>query len=413
MEQRIRILHVAQAAGGVDRYLRMLFKYMDHRCFENILVCSRDFNQADYAGLADGFEHIDMKRSIGVSDISSVKEVRRLIRKYHPDIVYGHSSKAGALSRLANIGTKRICIYNPHGWAFNMECGIMKQTVYAAIERMLSPFCEKIICISGHEKQAALENKICREDKLEVILNGVDIEAYKSRKKSGSRSVSRESCGIPMDAFVVGMVGRICPQKAPDTFIKAAKKIREKIPNSYFLIVGDGELRCELERYAKENGIADSLKITGWVENALDYVDLFNVALLLSRWEGFGLAIPEYMMAGKPVVASKVGAIPGIITDREDGLLVEVDDVNQIVGSVESIHDNQRIQIQLRNNGIMTVHDKFDVTRTVRESEALFLSLAKSGDVAVGGGGGLRNYTYCIGKFTDFKLGFPIYAHYA
>ena len=79
MKNRIRVLHVAQAAGGVDRYIRMLFKYMDHDKFENILVCSHDFKRVDYNGLADAFEHVDMQRPIGKADIDAMKAVRRLI----------------------------------------------------------------------------------------------------------------------------------------------------------------------------------------------------------------------------------------------------------------------------------------------------------------------------------------------
>lgn len=119
-KKKIKILHVAQAAGGVDRYIRMLLKYLDKEKFENILVCSQDFNREDYDGLVDSFEQIEMNRAIGVSDLNSIKEVRRLIKKYNPDIVYAHSSKAGAIARVADIGLKNHCVYNPHGWAFNI-----------------------------------------------------------------------------------------------------------------------------------------------------------------------------------------------------------------------------------------------------------------------------------------------------
>lgn len=156
-KKKIKILHVAQAAGGVDRYIRMLLKYLDKEKFENILVCSQDFNREDYDGLVDSFEQIEMNRAIGVSDLNSIKEVRRLIKKYNPDIVYAHSSKAGAIARVADIGLKNHCVYNPHGWAFNMRCSDKKRAMYTAIEKMAAPFCEKIICISDAEKQSALE----------------------------------------------------------------------------------------------------------------------------------------------------------------------------------------------------------------------------------------------------------------
>ena len=86
--RKIRILHVVQAAGGVDRYIRMLLKYLDKEEFENIMVCSQDFHKGDYERLADGFEQIEMNRAIGMSDLKSIREVRRRIKKYNPDIVY-------------------------------------------------------------------------------------------------------------------------------------------------------------------------------------------------------------------------------------------------------------------------------------------------------------------------------------
>lgn len=129
-KNKIRILHVAQAAGGVDRYIRMLLKYLDKEKFENILICSQDFHEEDYKGLVDYFDQVEMTRAIGSNDLKAIKSVRTLIKKYNPDIVYAHSSKAGAIARVADIGLKNHCVYNPHGWAFNMRCSAKKKAVY-------------------------------------------------------------------------------------------------------------------------------------------------------------------------------------------------------------------------------------------------------------------------------------------
>lgn len=373
-KKKIKILHVAQAAGGVDRYIRMLLKYLDKEKFENILVCSQDFNREDYDGLVDSFEQIEMNRAIGVSDLNSIKEVRRLIKKYNPDIVYAHSSKAGAIARVADIGLKNHCVYNPHGCAFNMRCSDKKRAMYTAIEKMAAPFCEKIICISDAEKQSALEKKICREDKLQVIFNGVDIEAYESGEHG---TVKRSSLGIPEDAYVVGMVGRISPQKAPDVFVKMAKLVKDEIPNAHFVIVGSGNQEAEIRKYAEENKFADSLHITGWVDDPMSYVELFDVACLLSRWEGFGLALPEYMMAGKPIVASRVDAIPNIIRNGENGLLVEVDDATGASEAVLQIYRDRSLKDKLVSKGVEDVHNRFDAQRVSEEHGILFENMWK------------------------------------
>ena len=374
MKNKIRILHIAQAAGGVDRYIRMLLKYLDKGKFENILVCSQDFREEDYRDLADSFEQVEMTRAIGGSDLKAVKGVRALIKKYNPDIVYAHSSKAGAIARVADIGLKNYCVYNPHGWAFNIRCSAKKKTMYTAIEKVAAPFCDKIICISDAEKQSALKKRICKEDKLQVIFNGVDIETYESSEHG---KVKREDLNIPEDAFVVGMVGRISPQKAPDVFVKMAKIVRDKIPNAHFIIVGNGNQEAEVRKYAEDNGFSDRLHITGWVDDSMSYVELFDIACLLSRWEGFGLALPEYMMAGKPIVASKVDAIPNIIQDEVNGLLVEVDDATEASKAVLRIYQESGLKDKFVAHGYEDVHKRFNARRVSEEHGMLFESIHK------------------------------------
>ncbi|BBH27395.1 glycosyl transferase [Intestinibaculum porci] len=322
--KKIRVLHVAQVVGGVDHYIRMLLKYLDKDKFENILVCSQDFHEEDYIGLVDFFEHVEMTRAIGSNDLKAIKEVRNLIKKYNPDI-----------------GLKNFCVYTPHGWALNMRSSAKKKAMYTAIEKLAAPFCDKIICISNAEKQSALDKKICGEDKLQVIFNGVDIEAYENGIHG---AIKRKDLGIPKDAFVVGMVGRISPQKAPDVFVKMAKQVKDKVINAHFIIVGNGDQEDEIRKYAKDNGVYDSLHITGWVDNPMSYVELFDVACLLSRWEGFGLALPEYMMAGKPIVASK---------------------------EVQRIYQEDGGKDRLVTQGLEDVHRRFNARRVSEEHEKL------------------------------------------
>ncbi|NSJ81555.1 MULTISPECIES: glycosyltransferase family 4 protein [Blautia] len=368
-KNKIRILHVAQAAGGVDRYIRMLLKYLDKEKFENILVCSQDFHEEDYRDLVDSFEQVEMTRAIGGRDLKAIKGVRALIKKYNPDIVYAHSSKAGAIARAADIGLRNRCVYNPHGWAFNMRCSAKKKAMYTAIEKIAAPFCDKIICISDAEKQSALDKKICREDKLQVIFNGVDIESYENGVRG---AIKRKDLNIPEDAFVVGMVGRMSPQKAPDVFVKMAKQVKDEVPNAHFIIVGNGNQEDEIRKYAEDNGFSNSLHITGWVDNPMSYVELFDVACLLSRWEGFGLALPEYMMAGKPIVASRVDAIPNIIRNGENGLLVEVDDDIGASKAVLRILREDGLRKKIVAQGLEDVHNRFNARRVSEEHSKLF-----------------------------------------
>lgn len=134
-----------------------------------------------------------------------------------------------------------------------------------------------------------------------------------NRLKTGFQE---KKIGIPEDAFVIGQVGRISKRKSPGIFIRAATKIKESISNAYFVLVGDGDMKDEILQYAEENGLTGSLKITGWVGNPPSYATTFDTAVLLSRWEGFGLVLPEYMLAQKPIVACESDAVPILIDNR-------------------------------------------------------------------------------------------------
>lgn len=366
-----KIMHIVQSAGGVERYISMFLKNMDHSKYDNILVCSLDYDKEKYDNLVSAFEYVDMKREINFkSDLSAIIKVRKLIKKHNPDIIYLHSSKAGAIGRIANLGIKNKSIYNSHGWAFNMNCNPIKKKIYLFIERALAPLCTLIIAISDFEKNSAIDNKVCKSDKIKVIYNGIDIDEYESKKKKFT--LTREELGIPEDAYVIGTVGRLTEQKAPDVFINAAKKIKNICPNAFFIMVGDGELKSDIEEMINQSNVKDSVIITGWVDEPMEYIELFDQAMLLSRWEGFGLVLPEYMLARKPIIATEVDAIPDLIKNNENGLLVNMDAVDEIASRSESLIKNSQKSISIIDRASSIVRSKFTIKRVVKEFEEIF-----------------------------------------
>lgn len=366
-----KIMHIVQSPGGVERYIQMLLKHIDTTKYENIMVCSRDYDAEYYKPYVTVFEHVDMGREISpVHDLKAVWAVRRLIKKYKPDIIYCHSSKAGAIGRAANFCINNKVVYNPHGWAFNMECGNQKRMLYRIVEHILAKMTDRIIAISDYEKESAIENHICKSEKLKVIYNGIDMAEYE--KNIERFEISRPDLDIPENAYVIGFVGRLTKQKAPDVFIRAAAQIKQQIPQAYFLMVGNGEEQEQIMQLVTDSGLQDCVHITGWVDNPMEYVMLFDQAMLLSRWEGFGLVLAEYMWAGKPIVATQINAIPNLITDGVNGLLVEKDNVEEVSKAAIRIYKNKELAQRLCNNGKQIVAGRFSVERVVREHEKLF-----------------------------------------
>jgi glycosyltransferase involved in cell wall biosynthesis len=371
----MKLLHIAECAGGVDRYLRLLLPLLESK-FKQVLVCSQHFSSQYYLNIVDEIVQMEMDQSFSLKKIyQQVVLLRSIFKKEEPDIIYCHSSFAGGIGRLASFGFKHKIVYNPHGWAFNIPYGL-KPKFYILLERVLAYKTDKIIAISDFEKQNAIRYGIIKDEKIDVIYSGIDLEATK--KNSLDKNITRKSLGIPDDAFLVGMSARICETKAPDIFVEASAIIKKAIPNAFFILIGDGELRIEIEKLIKEKCLVNCVTITGWVENPLPYIKLLDVGLLLSRWEGFGLALVEYMKLGIPIVATRVCAIPNLITNDYNGLLVDMDNYKQVAEAVIKIYKSKKLREKMITNGVSVVNTKYDIHRVAMQHLELFSGLLEN-----------------------------------
>lgn len=311
MDRHCKVLHIALShGGGVEVYTRMLIRYT-HKIFDTVLVCSSEYNKALLPESCKIYE-LDIPREIApLKDLKAAFIIRKIIKKEKPDVVYCHSSMAGAVGRIAAMGLCRKVVYNPHGWSFDMEISSKKKAFYRMLEKSLAKITDKIITISEYEKNTALSNRICKEEKIQVILNGIDLE--KCRKSNRSR----DDFGYSEKDYIVGCCARISEQKDPLLFAEVAGRIVKKCSEARFVWVGDGEMKAEFVAALKKYNVYEKTLITGWVDNPCEYISLFDIAVLFSKWEGFGLCLAEYVAEGKPVVATNVGAIPEVLKDVE------------------------------------------------------------------------------------------------
>lgn len=209
---------------------------------------------------------------------------------------------------------------------------------------------------------------------MKLIFNGIDIKKFKDKD---TKYKNRETLEIPREAFVIGMVGRLTKQKSPETFVEISKEIIKDIKNSYFILVGDGELKEEVEKLIKEAGIEDKFMITGWVNNSEDYIVTFDIGLLTSSWEGFGLVIAEYMASKVPVIVSAVGGINDIIVHGENGFKVQNNNVYDYLKYINLLKDNEKLRKYIIDNAYKEVNEKYDMDRVVKEHEEIYSILLK------------------------------------
>ena len=340
------IVHIAQSAGGVAEYLYMFLKNFKDENYENILIVSEDYqNQLErFKTYTNNIYIVPMVREVEAKkDVKAIIKVRKILKQIKPDIVYLHSSKAGAIGRIALAFNFRIKIlYNAHGWYFNAQISDKKKKIFALIEKILAIKTDKIINISKSEYDSALKYKIAPEKKMCIIENGIDFTKFQNNDKY--REETRKHYLIGDNEIVIGVVGRLTEQKDSMTMIKAFELVNKENNNTRLMYVGSGELEEDVRQYAKEHNILDKVIITGWVDNVEKYIPAFDIAVLPSKWEGFGLVLIEYMACNKPIVATNVGGIKDIIENYRNGILCNVQDYKTISETIIFLIENEDLK---------------------------------------------------------------------
>ena len=364
-----KIVHIAQSPGGVLEYIYMFLKEIKkYNEYENILIVSEEYRDQEYRlkKYATEIYYLPMIREIQLkADMSCVFKINKLLKQIKPDIVYLHSSKAGALGRIAllfNFKTK--IIYNAHGWYFTAKIFEKKKRVFAFIEKILAIKTHKVINISQNEYDAALKYKVASKSKMCVIENGIDLERFENLEQY--REEYRNKFNLSDNDIVIGVLGRISEQKDPMTTIKAFNILRKKYNNLKLMYIGDGDLKEDVLKYAEENKLKQDIIITGWVNKSERYLSSIDIAILPSKWEGFGLAIVEYMAAEKPIVATRVGGIQNIIQSDENGILINLESVQELADSIEKYITDERYKENVIKENKKYIKENYTINEVVK-----------------------------------------------
>ena len=205
-----------------------------------------------------------------------------------------------------------------------------------------------------------------------IIENGIDFIKFNNNDKD--REEIRKKYKIKEDEIIIGVVGRLSEQKDPMTMIKAFELLNKEHSNTTLMYVGSGELEEEVKQYAKQAGLLDKIIITGWVTNVEKYIPAFDIAVLPSKWEGFGLVLIEYMACDKPIVATNVGGISNIIENGKNGLLTEIDNYKMLYENINELYENNNLKERIiEENKIRRCN--FDIQKVVQQNLQLFNEL--------------------------------------
>jgi glycosyltransferase involved in cell wall biosynthesis len=384
--RRIKVVQIITKLelGGAQQVAIFLASHLNKERFITYLVSGKEGLLVDEARSLMGERAYflkDLVREIDpLKDTKAVLQISRILKiilgkEMGPCIVHTHSSKAGILGRwAARISGIPISIHTYHGFGFTDYQSFPVRRFFILLERINAPLASAFICVSRANIEKGRRLRIFARRPVFLIRAGIPIEEF--RDVILDIEEFRQSWGIARDGPVVGTVSCFKPQKAPIDFVRMAARVKKEIPNSRFIMVGDGVLRPEVERIAKGLGISDSLILAGWRRDVAKIMRLFDIFVLTSLWEGLPMVFPQAMAAGLPLVATSVDGAPEAIRDGINGFLVPPGDIEAMANKVIQLIRDEKMRKEMGMKGLDYI-DEFDRWKMLKAHEDLYQRLLK------------------------------------
>lgn len=318
----------------------------------------------------------EMKRELSVSeDRKAYKKLKELIHDFKPDIVHTHASKAGALGRLAasKMGVKCI-VHTFHGHVFHSYFGKVKTRFYLNTERYLAKKSDAIIAISDIQKRELSEEfKIARPEKFRVINLGFDLSKFYLNQDE-KRQKFRKEWSLGSD-LCLAIIGRLVPIKDHvylfDRIINIQSKLDKKVT---LLVVGDGELRGELESYANLHFDKNKVRVifTSWIKEVDEVIAGSDIITLSSKNEGTPVALIEAQAGSKPIVSVEVGGIADIVKKNETAFISKRNEVNEFEQNLLKLIQDESLRKKMSEKGLQFVEKQFHYRRLCSDMDKLY-----------------------------------------
>ena len=400
--------------GGPAIHTILLTEGLNQDKFDSLLACGTiaqdEGDMLYYARARNVVPYIipELRRELNpLNDVIAFLKIYKLIRRENPDIIHTHTAKAGTLGRLAGIfynllAARRIkLIHTFHGHVFEGYFGRFKTRLFIFIERFLAYFSSKVITVSSAVKEELVSLGISGSDKIKVIPLGLELDRFLGLPLSrlpiqgmrdpdivGKKSRDPDSSGKETGRCLnIGIVGRLVPIKNHRLFLESAAKVIQDNPelNLKFKIIGDGELRTELEEFARKLNLSSAVEFNGWQKDLAGvYADL-DIVCLTSINEGTPVSLIEAMASGKAVVATDAGGVRDLVganfdgaedglgfSAGERGIIVRSSDADSFAGALSFLMRNEELRKKTAIAGCEFVREKFAKARLIKDIEGLY-----------------------------------------
>ncbi len=297
--------------------------------------------------------------------IMKIGEVKKIIDEFNPDILHAHyASSCGLIAALANFHPYVLSVWGDDILNFPNKSPLHKWVVKKAIR-------DADYVTATSQMLADSTNELINDDlDISVIPFGVDLDQYKV--------VDREKS----DIIEIGTVRNLTPKYGIEYLIRAVANCLSQNYNIKLTIVGDGDIKNELESLSNKLNISSSVTFTGAIPNekVVEYLHCFDIFAMPSvgKGETFGVAAVEAMATGLPVVASRVGGLPEVVDDGITGTLVEPGNVEQLTAALIKYIESEELRKKHGENGRMKVERDYNWQENTEKMNMLYTSLKSS-----------------------------------
>ncbi|HEX8751413.1 MAG TPA: glycosyltransferase [Nitrospira sp.] len=327
--------------GGAQEVALYAVSHLDRRRFRPVLVAGPGGLLTEEARRLPGVETIIVS-SLGrhihaISDLLALVHLVLLFRRLRPAIVHTHSSKAGILGRWAAwLARVPVIVHTVHGFGITPAQPPWLQQLLLWLERMTGWITTHWISVAEVDAQRGKQWGLF-DANVSIIRPGIDPRPFQRPLEPSARERLRGGFGAGSKDYLIGTVACFKPQKAPEDVIEVAKLLCARVTRARFLLIGDGELRPEIEALVRRYGLQRRVQLAGWRRDVDRAMHSFDALLLTSHWEGFPRVILEAASAGLPIVSTRVGGVEELVTHGCNVRLYDVGDIEGLAGGLQSL----------------------------------------------------------------------------
>ena len=349
-------IHVVQATfgmgiGGMERVIMDLCRYIDPERFRFTICCLSHRGALADEMEAEGVPVIYSEDQRRIAKYLRGFELAQLLRRQRVDILHTHNTTAFIHGLLgAQIARVPVRIHTDHCKNYQDE-----PLRWMVLENLASRFIDKMVAVSHHTRDELIRYERIAASKLMVIHNGINPRVT----RDDSLGRVRAEFGFAPHHRIIGTVGRLQPQKGLDLLVAAAPAVLAACPDARFLVVGGGGLEEDLRRQAAALGLDGRMVFTGWRNDAVDLLQVFDCFVSTSNFEGLPMVLLEAMAAGKPIVATAVGGVPEVVETDFNGVTLPTRDPAQLSAALARLVLNPETLARLGANARARYEQRF------------------------------------------------------